>query len=144
MAHLPACRVLPGGPYIISPHIFPSYFSGAKRHAANHAALDLHLFGQRIAPALGISQRFIGTEPLSEVTAAYNTAMRAILPTYGIVVHEVPRLEADGAAISAARLRAALAAGNLEEALRYAPRSTIAFLRSDEGARIINLLGQKK
>ena len=140
MAHVPACRVLPGGPYVISLHTFPSYFSGIERHAADHAALDLHLFGRRIAPALGIAQRFVGTEPLSAVTAAYNAAMRAILPEYGIAVHELPRIEADGEVISASRLRAALAAGNLDEALRCAPAPTVAFLQSDEGERVISAL----
>jgi [citrate (pro-3S)-lyase] ligase len=140
MAHLPACRVLPGGPYVISLHTFPAYFSEAEEHGAHHAALDLHLFGQRIAPALGVSRRFVGTEPASAVTAAYNEAMRAILPAYGVAVQEVPRLEAGGAIISASRLRAALAAGDMDEALRHAPASTAAFLQSEEGGRIIAML----
>jgi Citrate lyase synthetase len=143
MAHVPNCRVLPGGPYILSLQTFPSYFSGAERHAANHAALDVHLFGQRIAPFLNISRRFVGTEPTSAVTAAYNAAMHTILPTYGINVQELPRIEADGNAISASRLRAALAAGKLDEALSYAPAPTAAFLRSDEGGHIINTLRRK-
>ena len=143
MAHVPACRVLPGGPYIISLQTFPSYFSGKERQAANHAALDLHVFGQRIAPVLGICRRFVGTEPISAVTATYNTAMRAILPAYGIAVHELPRIEAAGGVISASRLRAALAVGNLEEALGYAPAPTAAFLQSEEGRRIIGILRKK-
>jgi [citrate (pro-3S)-lyase] ligase len=140
MAHTPACRVLPGGPYVISSRTFPSYFSGTERHAATHAALDLHLFGQRIAPALGISRRFVGTEPFSGVTATYNAAMHDILPAYGLAVFELPRLEAKDGAISASRLRAALCAGDMDKALRYAPPVTAAFLQSDEGGRIIAAL----
>lgn len=148
MAHVPHCRVLPGGPYVISLQTFPAYFSGAERHAAHHAALDLHVFGQRIAPVLGISLRFVGTEPVSAVTATYNAAMRAILPAYGIKVHELPRIGTDGGtddgtgggAISASRLRAALAAGDMDEALRHVPASTAAFLQSEEGGKIVAML----
>ena len=139
-AHIPQCRVLPGGAYIISLATFPSYFSGAERHAANHAALDLHLFGQRIAPALSIRARFVGTEPVSAVTATYNRTMRDILPGYGIEVCELDRIETRGAVISASTVRARLSEGNVAAALDLVPPTTAAYLRSPQAGPVLERL----
>jgi [citrate (pro-3S)-lyase] ligase len=139
-ADIPNCRVLPAGAYIISLQTFPSYFSGAERHAAVHASLDLHLFGQRIAPALGIHRRFVGTEPISAITRAYNEAMLSILPGYGVETRELERLEDENGAISASRVRSALARGDMASALRLVPPATRAFLQSEGGGAVITEL----
>ncbi len=84
--------VLPGGRYAVSELTFPSYFTKDENLAVAHAAVDAELFGQKIAPALGINRRFIGTEPLSAVTKIYNETLKQRLPKYGITVTEIPRL----------------------------------------------------
>ena len=84
--------VLPGGRYAVSELTFPSYFTKDENLAAANAAVDAELFAQKIAPALGINQRFIGTEPLSAVTKIYNETLKQRLPKYGITVTEIPRL----------------------------------------------------
>ena len=84
--------VLPGGRYAVSELTFPSYFTKDENLAAAHAAVDAELFAQKIAPALGINRRFIGTEPLSAVTKIYNETLKQRLPKYGITVTEIPRL----------------------------------------------------
>ncbi len=142
-ADLPGCRVLPGGAYIISPTTFPAYFSGAERHAANHAALDLHLFGQRIAPRLDIRFRFVGTEPVSAVTALYNRSMHSILPSYGVRVCECDRAMTEGKIISASTVRALLAQGDLDAALAFVPPTTAAYLQSAAAGPVLRHLRQQ-
>lgn len=93
------------GDYIISHSTFPTYFIKSTQDAASiNAELDLTLFGKRIAPALGITKRFVGSEPYCVVTNAYNKMMKKLLPTYGIEVIELPRK--DG--ISASMVRKAM------------------------------------
>ncbi|MDR0841260.1 MAG: [citrate (pro-3S)-lyase] ligase [Christensenellaceae bacterium] len=97
--------------YLVSAATFPTYFlkDGVKPELAQ-ADLDIALFGARIAPALGISLRFVGTEPFCEVTAQYNARLREQLPGYGIALRELPRKDN----ISASAVRAAIQAGDWE------------------------------
>ena len=112
----------PTGIYMVSAATFPDYFIRDKaRSGAIFCELDLKLFAARIAPALRISRRFVGTEPYSETTRAYNEAMKRLLPACGVEIIELPRLEADGAAVSASRVRALLDAGQLEQARSLVP-----------------------
>lgn len=79
-AHLKNVVLHDSGPYIISNATFPSYF--LKDDAAviqGHAKLDLAIF-VRIARALGVTVRFVGEEPTSQVTGLYNEIMAAQLP----------------------------------------------------------------
>lgn len=103
--------VCSGGAYMVSGATFPHYFLKQTDHhalARYQGELDATLFATRIAPALNITQRFIGEEPLSPVTAAYNAALHTTLPAYGIQVHEIARCEQAGSVISASRARALL------------------------------------
>lgn len=118
---LPDVTVCSGGAYMVSGATFPHYFLKQTDHdilARYQGELDATLFASRIAPVLNITQRFIGEEPLSPVTAAYNAALHATLPAYGISVHELARREQNGSVISASRIRALLdAKDNAWEAL---------------------------
>lgn len=101
--------VFSGNAYMVSGATFPHYFlkqSTDEVVAGYQGELDATLFATHIAPALNITQRFIGEEPLSPVTAAYNAALLATLPQYGIHVHELARYEQAGSVISASRVRA--------------------------------------
>jgi [citrate (pro-3S)-lyase] ligase len=42
-----------------------------------HSQIDLQLFRERLAPALKITHRFVGTEPLCSLTRRYNQRMKA-------------------------------------------------------------------
>lgn len=109
------------GDYIISRSTFPTYFIKNEADAERvNTELDLALFGERIAPALGITKRFVGTEPFCPVTNKYNEAMKAVLPKYGIEVIELERRDA----ISASRVRAAMEAGDLETVRALVPDAT--------------------
>ena len=53
--------------------------------------LDIQLFGERIAPELKITDRYVGSEPACNVTHTYNQCLREKLPCYQIRFHEIPR-----------------------------------------------------
>ena len=131
----------PTGPYLVSSATFPAYFIGeGEALTLAQARIDTAVF-VRIAKALGITDRFVGEEPLSPATALYNQAMGELLPGAGIRLHVVPRTTGEGTApISASRVRALLAAGQLEHVRALVPASTYAFLRSDEGQAIADAL----
>ncbi len=129
VADLPNVLVHPTSDYLISAATFPSYFIKDKIRAEGiNCALDLTLFAECFAKPMGITRRYVGTEPLDEVTASYNRQMRAILPAFGIDVVEVPRLEMDGRAVSASRIRALLDAGKPTEAEALSPPATWGYL----------------
>jgi [citrate (pro-3S)-lyase] ligase len=142
-AHIPNCRVLPGGSYMVSRQTFPAYFTGHEKHASAHAALDSEIFSRRIAPALNIEKRFVGTEPFCPVTAKYNAAMRERLPKAGIELVELKRCELNGMAVSASALRQALRDDDWQLVERLAPATTLEFLRSPKAEPIISALKAK-
>ena len=95
--------------------------------------LDLEIFAGSFAPALGLQKRFVGTEPLDPVTRQYNEALQASLPGRGIAVVELPRLEVGGQPVSASRVRACLAAGDLASVRQLVPDTTYAYCASKLG-----------
>lgn len=131
--------VQPGGPYMVSRASFPSYFTGKAEHGKVHAALDCTMFASRIAPGLGVTARFVGEEPYCAVTAAYNDAMREILPRYGVACVEIPRLTESGIPVSASSVRALLRRGNAEQAEleRLVPAATARFLGRPEAEPVL-------
>ncbi len=102
---LPNVTVIPGGRYAVSTLTFPSYFTKEEKVADAHAAIDAELFATIIAPTLGVTKRFVGTEPMSKVTNIYNETLKKRLPKHGIEVIEIPRLEEGDYPISASRVR---------------------------------------
>ena len=121
--------VHPTGPYQVSQATFPEYFIRDKARLKEISCrLDLTIFAQRLAPALGVTRRFVGEEPLSAVTREYNEQMKAFLPGRGIAVTEVPRLQAAGGPISASRVRELWRAGRLEALAPFVPEATWLFL----------------
>ena len=84
------------GSYLISNAIFPSYFQrDAAAVVTGHAKLDSTLFLQ-IAEALDITSRYLGEEPVSQVTDLYNRQLAAILPEHGISCRILPRCKMKG------------------------------------------------
>lgn len=135
--HLKNVVLHDSGPYIISNATFPSYF--LKDDAAviqGHAKLDLAIF-VRIARALGVTVRFVGEEPTSQVTGLYNEIMAAQLPENGIDCVILPRKEALGKAISASTVRAALQAGDWQTLSRLVPQTTLDYFRSSEAEPVL-------
>ena len=136
-AHLKNVVLHDSGPYIISNATFPSYF--LKDDSAviqGHAKLDLAIF-VRIARALGVTVRFVGEEPTSQVTGLYNEIMAAQLPENGIDCVILPRKEALGRAISASTVRAALQAGDWQTLSQLVPQTTLDYFRSSEAEPVL-------
>ena len=136
-AHLSNIVYHPTGSYLISQATFPSYFLADSDAAAMaQARLDGAVFA-RIAAALEITIRFLGTEPTSHVTALYNQALSEVLPPAGVECRVLPRRELAGAAISASSVRQALKDGDWAAAEQMVPPTTAAYLRSEKGQRVI-------
>jgi [citrate (pro-3S)-lyase] ligase len=144
-AHLANVTVLDTSRYAVSAGTFPSYFMKRLDEAsATQMGVDLVLFAQCLAPPFHIARRFAGQEPLDPTTAAYNRMMGEVLPSCGVAWTEVPRIQADGAPISATRVRAALRAGTLDGLEALVPPATLAYLRSPQAAAVIDNLRARK
>ncbi len=130
-----ACRdlknvtVCHGSTYAISSLTFPTYFIKEVSDAApTQICLDLDIFASHIAPSLGVSVRFVGSEPTDRLTDLYNRLMHEQLPSSGIEVIETERLTLEDNIISASKIRANIANLNLSEALKSAASATAPYI----------------
>ena len=132
-AHLANVTVLSSGPYMISAATFPTYFLPDRDSAdAVRCGLDVEIFAGHIAPALGIKRRYVGSEPFSAMTAQYNRALAEALPPRGVELVEIPRLEKDGTAVSASRVRSLLRSGDLAAIEPLVPPTTYEYLTTHQ------------
>ena len=130
-AHIKNVIVCHGSSYIISAATFPSYFIKQASDAATaQIELDLDITARHIAPALGATVRFVGSEPVDELTRNYNEAMKTILPKHGIEVVEMPRIEQESKPISASVVRQLLANGDFYKTMDLVPTTTLPFIVS--------------
>jgi len=135
--HLENVTLLDTSCYAVSSVTFPTYFlKDGDPGGGIQMELDLLLFASRIAPHFHIATRFVGSEPLSQTTAAYNAAMHRVLPPLGVGVRELARTERLGAAISASRVREKLCRKETAGLEELVPESTLEFLLSAEGRKI--------
>lgn len=124
--------------YAVSAATFPTYFLKRDDPAARlQMELDATLFASRIAPALGASVRFVGSEPTCAMTARYNAALGRVLPAFGLALREIERVHAGGRPISASRARALLARGSTEGLEQLLPRVTRRWLEGDEARPVL-------
>lgn len=129
-AHIPNVIVHDAGKYIISFATFPIYFFKTQDDMeSSYIELDLNIFDQYIAPALDLSVRFVGTEPLDNLTATYNRMMKEILPKNGIEVVEVERLSSEEHPISASRVRKNIHNLHLQAACDLIPTTSHPYVR---------------
>ena len=141
--------VLEGSPYAISAATFPTYFLKQLSDAADtQMLLDIDIFCRHIAPALGATVRFVGSEPSDALTRRYNELLQQQLPLHALRLVEIPRLtvitspstpaspvccdhvatQQSAPAISASLVRKALAEGRFAEAAALVPPTTIPYL----------------
>jgi [citrate (pro-3S)-lyase] ligase len=129
-ADLSNVTVLPSGPYLISAATFPTYFLKDRDSAETvHCQLDIAVFTQHYAPSLRITRRYVGTEPLSGMTAAYNRSLADTLPGHGIKLIQIPRKEIGNAPISASAVREALAQKDWPTVKQLVPKTTFDYLQ---------------
>ena len=115
--------------YMISPAVFPTYFIKEKAKAYEmNCQLDIQLFGECIAPELKITDRYVGSEPVCDVTHTYNQCLREQLPCYQIRFHEIPRKTYGDQIISASEVRKKYAENQLKSVCGMLPESTRRYL----------------
>lgn len=125
VAHLKNVTVIDGSEYAISQATFPTYFLKRLDDAADtQMLLDLDLFRRHIAPALGTTVRFVGTEPIDQLTRRYNQLMHEVLAD----VRETARLEKEGNAVSASRVRKAMEQGDMSTIRQLVPPTTLPYI----------------
>ena len=130
--------VLEGSDYAISAATFPTYFLKQVDDATDtQITLDLDLFARHIAPRVGATVRFVGSEPTDALTARYVTLMQEQLPLRGIDVRVLPRIEQDDVPVSASQVRQLLDSGRLAAASALVPVSTRPYLISDLAQRAL-------
>lgn len=123
--------VCEGSDYAISAATFPTYFLKQLSDATDtHITLDLDLFARHIAPALGATVRFAGSEPLDATTRRYNRLMTELLPAQGIDFVEIERCLINDNIVSATAVRDALTEQTLLKALPLVPHATVPYLVS--------------
>lgn len=136
VAHLPNVTVHKGSEYIISRATFPAYFlkeTGKVQQAWSE--IDLLIFRDHIAPALGITHRFIGSEPFCDITRQYNQTMHRLLAG-AVEVIEIPRIKATGNAISASEVRRLLKTHQFSRIREIVPDTTFVHLAEHYSAEV--------
>lgn len=123
----------PGSAYLISRATFPGYFLKEKGVVDDcHSQIDLKLFREHLAPALRITHRFVGSEPLCQLTRNYNLRMQQLLESSGdapaIKVVEFERVGNDGGLISASRVRKLYQQRQWSAISQLVPPGTLSFL----------------
>ena len=127
---LPNVTVLPTGPYLISGATFPTYFLKNRDQAEQiHCQLDVEIFTRHFAPAFSVTNRYVGTEPLSLLTNQYNEVLKTQLPRHGIEVVEIPRLSIEDTPISASAVRNALENKDQQALRALVPHTTFTYLK---------------
>ncbi len=122
-------KVLPSGSFILSYNTLPSYFSkDAIQNVTIDATMDIQLFAELIAPALGITVRFVGEEPLDNITNQYNREMERTLGDYGIKFIEIKRKTSEEEVISASKVRRLLKTNSFGEIKKIVPECTYEYL----------------
>ena len=135
VADIENVNVIDGSDYAISRATFPTYFLKRLDDAADtQMLLDLDLFRRHIAPALGATVRFVGTEPTDQLTRRYNQLMHEALKD----VRETDRLEKDGNAVSASRVRKAMEEGDMNTIRQLVPPTTLPYIIAHLATRALH------
>ena len=134
VSHINNVVVCDGSEYSISATTFPTYFLKCLSDASDtQMTLDIDLYRRHIAPALGATVRFVGTEPDDPLTRRYNELMKSMLPD----VREVARLEKNGVVVSASRVRKAIVENHLAQAARLVPPTTVPYIVAHMATRAL-------
>ncbi|MDR2870584.1 MAG: [citrate (pro-3S)-lyase] ligase [Deferribacteraceae bacterium] len=134
-AHIKNLSVYTTGDYLISSATFPQYFLRDKANInRSQCRLDVKIFAEHFAKALGITKRFVGTEPLSAITQSYNDEMQQALPQYGIELVILERKENGNEPISASRVRKLIAEANWADIEKIVPKTIYEYILSRFGS----------
>ncbi|WP_058912503.1 [citrate (pro-3S)-lyase] ligase [Entomohabitans teleogrylli] len=139
--HITNLTLHAGSEYLISRATFPCYFikdQSIINHC--HTEIDLKIFRHYIAPALGITHRFVGEEPFCQLTARYNRDMYHWLQTPElrfppVEVVEISRKTCGGEPISASRVRKLLARHDMAAIAELVPPGSLQRLQQLQALR---------
>ena len=130
-SYLTNATVIPGGRYIITQKTVET-----RMHNRNTSNLitgmeaDLEIFARYIATALNITAFFTGDKPPDDFVAQqYDTALRTVLPRYGVEFKPIPTREYAGSPITASRVRSLLRVRRFSEIEKLVPPTTLSYLR---------------
>lgn len=133
---IPRLTVHQGSEYIISRATFPCYFI-KEQSVINqcYTEIDLKIFRQYLAPSLGITHRFVGTEPFCAITSRYNRDMRFWLETPmlaapPVTLVEIERLCFGETPVSASLVRKLLVKKDFESIAPLVPEATLSYLQN--------------
>ena len=128
-----------GSKYIISRATFPGYFL-KDRSMIEHSfsAIDLLMFREHIAPALGINCRYVGNEPFDATTNSYNASMKHWLSDVLRPRRRSRRSSSNASPSTACRFRPPTSAhcwpsATFAEIARLVPTTTLEYLEKSFG-----------
>lgn len=124
-------KVVSGSDYMVSPATFPAYFLKSPDDLITvQTAIDAAVFKKQIAPALNITRRYIGKEPISRTTHYYNVSLAHELgPDIEVIV--IDRLQKDDQIVTATKVRQLIKDGNLREINKFVPETTYKFIKKN-------------
>ncbi|MCM0599173.1 [citrate (pro-3S)-lyase] ligase [Periweissella fabalis] len=123
--------VVNGQDYLVSFISFPAYFIKDNDAIIRYQTeLDASIFKQQIAPALGITARYLGSEPLSHTTNIYNESLQRILSP-DITVKILKRATWDTQIISASYVRQLIKVGDVSTLAAMVPATTLTFIQNN-------------
>ena len=103
-------------------------FKGRDSAGEVQCTLDIEIFFQYFTKNFSITKRFVGSEPFSEMTAKYNSALKQQLPQKGIELIEIPRLETNKTPISASKVRELIKSKETDILKEYLPQTTLDYI----------------
>ena len=138
IAHLPNVMIVPTGHYIISQATFPGYFQKDEQSVIeSQAMVDARIF-MRIAHHLGITDRFVGEEPYSQMTNIYNQMMTNVFQDSPLQLTVIERKQDESKqAISASKVRTAIKEDDWDFVKKSVSSTTFDYLTSPEAHTII-------
>lgn len=123
-------QVVSGGQYMVSFVTFPSYFIKSRADVATYQTqLDAKVY-KRVAKALHITKRLVGSEPYSPTTAIYNRSLQEVLPPE-VSLEILDRKAIAEDIISATKVRQAIKDSDLTTVQKYVPETTYQFIKDN-------------
>lgn len=128
--------VYSGADYLVSPATFPAYFLRKDSSETEfQTSIDAQLFLNWFVPTLNITTRYLGQEPLSEITAHYNESLKKILtPEITVTIIE-RKTTMMNQVISASAVRKAYLEGEWSLVSQMVPETTKLFLEKKRSDR---------
>lgn len=124
--------VLGSGNFVISNKTFYDYFTKeADNEKIIDASQDIYIFARYIAPYFNIYKRFVGDEPVDNITNQYNKQMKKILPDYGCELVEIQRFKKGGSIVSGSMVRKALHSDDVGYLHSMLPKTSFNYIQEN-------------